>query len=345
MTIPSAADPVVRTRIPADLAGAPWADVGLPARMPTGRESMPSLLDDPPSRAVMTYRPVESFDDPHGWGSETLYALGDDGRWRRLAMADLGLLEEWWPGPDMYGAGELSPDGRWLATHAGPNVLFLDLRTGEHRLIDLGADRSVRFVRWLPDSRTLQAFSNRASGTRGVATTHLVGISGDARLSPYGRQAIAYEPDGTAVKFTRTHLLRWTAEGGTPTQEPVPAFWQVQGQSWTAHHGAELSVVPIFREAAEITDLLAVDGSSLEPVARLVNRRGGYLGQGESLGISYGWLDDETLLTSTSSWIVTWSPGEGRLRRVVRMPTTPPGVWASWSASVALDLLRPPTSG
>jgi hypothetical protein len=345
-TSPSATAPqrdtVVRTRLPADLSALPWADVGLPARMPTGQESMPWLLDDPPGRAVMSYRPVESWDDPRGWASETIYILGTDGSWRRLAMAGLGLAEEWWPGPDTYGAGQVSPDGRWWASHVGPHVLLLDLRTGEQRLAHLGDDRSVRFVRWLQGSDVLQAFSNRASGNVGVSSTHLVHVSGKVRVSPYGRDAVAFEPDGTAVRFTRTHLLRWASESATPTRDPVPGFWRAQRRSSTAHHGERLSIVPIFRELAEVDDLLAVDGTSLEPVARLVNRRGGYVGPGETLGTSFGWLDEKTLLTSTSSWLVTWTPAEGELRRVVRMPRVPPYVWAGWSASFALDLLTPP---
>jgi hypothetical protein len=124
--------------------------------------------------------------------------------------------------------------------------------------------------------------------------------------------------------------------------DPVPRWWQAQRQSFGVFHGDRLSVLPNFREAAEVDDLLAVDRSSLEAVGRLVNRRGGYFGEGESLGMTYGWLDDQTLLTSTSSWLVTWAPAEGVLRRVVRMPDVPPHIWAAWSASVALDLLRPP---
>ena len=340
MTDPPVA-PVMETRLPADLADVPVADIGLPARMPTASESLPSLLDDPPGRAVMSYRPVESFDDPQGWSGEAFYVLGTDGGWRRLAMADLDLPEDWWPGHDMYGAGQVSPDGRWWAAYAGPNVLLMNLRTSEHRLVDLGTDRSVRFVRWLPDSRALQAFSNRASEAHGVSSTHLVRVSGNVRVSPYGPLAVAFEPDGTAVKFTAHHRLRWADPATTPTKDAVPGWWHLQGDSWRSHHGERLSILPIFRETAEVEDLLAVDRATLEPAARLVNRRGGFVGPGESMGISYGWLDDETLLTSTSSWLVTWAPAEGELRRVVRMPRVPPYVWAGWSASFALDLLGP----
>jgi hypothetical protein len=84
----------------------------------------------------------------------------------------------------MYGAGQLSPDGRWWASHVGTNVLLLDLRTGSHRLIDLGADRSVRSVQWLPDSRTVQSFTQRAAGQVGRSSTHLVDLAGERRVSP-----------------------------------------------------------------------------------------------------------------------------------------------------------------
>ena len=232
-----------------------------------------------------------------------------------------------------------------MAGIAGPNVLLLDLRTGRHRLIHLGDDRSVRFVRWLPDSRTLQAFANRAAGSLGTSSTHLVDVRGGSRLSPYGRHAVGYEPDGTAVRFTPTHRLRWAHEGAAPIKEPTPGLRHLQSRSWTVEHGVELSAVPVLRERAMLDDLLAIESQSMTPVARLVNRRGGFVGAGESLGITYGWLDAGTLLTSTSSWIVTWEPRAGELRRVVRTPRVPPHVWAGWDASFALDLLRPPRRG
>jgi hypothetical protein len=73
--------------------------------MPTGRESMPSLLDDPPGRAVLSYRPIEYEHDPQGWAGETIYLWGVDGRWRRLSMLDLGLPDEGWPGPTCTAPG------------------------------------------------------------------------------------------------------------------------------------------------------------------------------------------------------------------------------------------------
>jgi hypothetical protein len=340
---PPSERPVVKTRLPADLRDAPRTDIGLPRGLPTGDEPFPSALDDPPGRAVMSYRPVETLDDPEGWIGETLYLLGVDGRWRRLAMAEFGLREAWWPGTDMYGAGQVSPDGRRWATHVGSDVMVLDLRTGTHRLYPVGDGRTeVRFVRWLPHSRTLQAYSSGTNQAPRVNMTHLVDVTGEVRVSPYGRLGVAFEPDGTAVLFGRSYRFRWADAEAAPTKDRVPRFWQAHRRSYTALHGKRLSIVPIFRELAEVDDLLAVDTASLAPVARLVNRSGAYVGAGEGLGISYGWLDEKTLLTSTSSWLVTWTPAEGELRTVVRMPRVPPNVWAGWSASFALDLLRPP---
>ena len=206
---------------------------------------MPLLFDDPPGRALMSYRPVESLDDPRGWASETTYLLGTDGGWRRLAMADLGLAEEWWPGPDTYGAGQVSPDGRWWALHVGPNVLLMNLRTGEHRLAHLGDD-AVGAVRAVAAGQAAVCRRSRvrASGHLGVSSTHLVDVTGKVRESPYGRFAVAYQPDGTAMRFTATHRLRW-AEGSTkPTRDRVPGFWHAQRRSWTFQHGERLSIVP-----------------------------------------------------------------------------------------------------
>jgi len=306
----------VVTRLPPHPGRLVAVDVGLPPRMPTADAVLPSLLDDPPGRALMAYRPIEHLDDPAGWASETLHVYGSDGRWRRLTMTDFGLPEAWWPGPDMYGVGELSPDGRTWAARAGPSVLLLDLRTAGWRLVRV-ADRAtrVRWARWLPDSRTLQVHSYGTPTIPNRHITHLLDMSGAVRRSPYGRP-VAFEPDNKAV------VSGPLARGN---------------RAWMSVHGETATVVPRFIEKRGVDDLVVIDRDALTPTARLVNRA-----TGEYLGVTYGWLDDQTVLTSTNSWLVTWTPADGTLHRVARMPTVPAGEYAGWSASVALDLLHAP---
>ena len=92
----------------------------LPRAVPDRVDDLPSLLTDPPGRAVLTFHPPEGFDDPAGWASETLLFYGSDRRWRSLRMGELGLPAQAWPGADTYGAGSLSPDGRWWAGRSTP---------------------------------------------------------------------------------------------------------------------------------------------------------------------------------------------------------------------------------
>lgn len=126
----------------ADLERAPWArGYRLPRRPPPPADKVPRLLDDLPGRAVMTYYAEPSHlagfagsPYPTAWDRETIYFLGDDLRWRVLPMTDLGLADSAWYGTDNYGAGSLSPDGRWWGTTSMNGSVVLDLRTGRvHR--------------------------------------------------------------------------------------------------------------------------------------------------------------------------------------------------------------------
>ncbi|AIY16297.1 hypothetical protein GUY44_21490 [Pimelobacter simplex] len=126
-----------------DLDRAHWATgYRLPRQMPEDLQELPDLLDDLPGKAIATV--YGEIDDLNGrvpprtyatpWARETVYFYGDDGRWRVLHLEDLGLPAAGWQGSDSYGAGALSPDGRWWATKSLRGSVVLDLATGElHR--------------------------------------------------------------------------------------------------------------------------------------------------------------------------------------------------------------------
>jgi hypothetical protein len=88
--------------------------IRLPNTIPPVDAAVPSLLDDLPGRAVVVINPeITTLNSPgEGWSGLTLLFFGVDGRWRRLAMEDLGLPDSAIYG-DTYSSGALSTDGRW----------------------------------------------------------------------------------------------------------------------------------------------------------------------------------------------------------------------------------------
>ena len=220
-----------------DLETAPRLRSLLPAVVPADADH-PSVLVDPPGRALMAYHPPEfcDADAGSGWQTETVLLFGADGRWRRLSLDDLGLPAAAWPGWDTYGAGALSPDGRWWAGRSRPGVVLFDLRTGRHRLVDLDTNW-VAEVRWRADSRSLVAATHPRRGA--ALRTHEVFVPGlRGRVGPFERwehQTAAYDgrlaavdqprrPDG---EFGRRADLVVT-RAGTVAPEAVLRFDQAE---------------------------------------------------------------------------------------------------------------------
>lgn len=315
-----------------DPATFPLLPTALPRHVPPRPQALPSVLEDPPSRVLMTYHPPESFqEDAEGWASEQVLFYGADGRWRRLGMEDLRLPEAAWPGPDTYGAGELSPDGHWWAANSLAGVVLLNLRTGDSRLVRLPLPRVAQLT-WLPDSSSFVAFYGDGPATRTikVSVPH-------ARFTPvpYQQYRVGFEEDGTPVALERlpdgqARMVAWQGRRKVGRGR-VPA-WLVQNMSpmpvLSAPDWFALVASPPnrFRKVR----VAVVDSATREVQAVLRVRPDDHHVHG-----LVGWLDAETLLLQTAHHIVAWRPNERRIYRVTEAPPSKPATW--WTVNVATD--------
>ena len=142
----------------------------LPASVPDPSADLPSLLDDPPGRVLMTWYPAPASGcDVSGWATETIYFYGQDGQWRRLNMVDLGLPKSTWPGCASNGPGSLSPDGKWWTVGAKGLFVLLDLETGD---LVTKKSRMSWGGTWTQDSHQVIKFGDR----KGAALWEVSGI-------------------------------------------------------------------------------------------------------------------------------------------------------------------------
>jgi hypothetical protein len=140
---------------PMRVARTRWAHSNVPRTVPEPGDSLPSLLDDLPGRAlVASYVPRPAL----GFDGEAIELYGVDGRWRRLALGDLDLPDDGWSGGDTYGAGALSPDGRWWAGPMRGGMFLVDLSDGNMSIGRVlgGSRRALAWFAWSPDSDELR---------------------------------------------------------------------------------------------------------------------------------------------------------------------------------------------
>ena len=274
----------------------------LPRSFPADDAALPGLRSDPPDRAVLAYHPREWFEGASGWASERVFLLGVDGRWRSLELEDLGLPESAWPGPDTYGAGELSPDGRLWAGRTNDGVLIVDLGTGRSRQVAIPGSTYSAYAAWRADGSRLDVVQYLRGG--GGRTTWTI----DPRTDQVRRSARRLPLLGRSPRGTRRVLV---AQG-------VPRDHVQDG----ALVGPTYTLLRLRRA------VLAVDGTSGAPVARL---RSGVL--------THAWLEGDRLLVSHGpSGLVVWDVRTGAAELATRVrPRT--GAGRYWSASVATDLL------
>lgn len=324
------ADPAVeRARLlPADLATLPRLRTGLPRDVPDAAENLPSLIGDPPGRVSMVYHPHETWDhSKQGWDSETVLFFGRDQTWRRLNLGDLGLDEAAWPGPDTFGAGRLSPDGRWWASHSIRGIILLDLTTGRARLVEL-PEPEVWQLTWLPNSRSLVAYYGSGPAEDSVRVS-----VPDLTMTPvrYKQHQVGFEPDGTPVSMERTRagarLVEWRGSRKT-LRVPVPAWLtesslpqgvvasqesfatRVQADNYTTN-----SIVVVESESGEVTGIL----KAVDTVLGIASDR---------------WMNDDLLLLDTANHVLAWRPGRQRLYRVTSIPAGD-GYWTADFAPAA----------
>jgi hypothetical protein len=165
------------------------ADVALPSRIPGDGDGLPSVLDDPPGRAVMAVRTNITqlnigVDD---WSAIRILLYGADGEWRRLDLGELGL-EDAAIYQDTYGAGRLSPDGRWWMGPMHDGVVLVDLSMGEARQQSVPVG-GVATAAWIPGTNSIAV-----NGVRIDLAT------GKVRRTPYRFAGeVGFEPDGTPL--------------------------------------------------------------------------------------------------------------------------------------------------
>lgn len=213
-----------------DLESWPWLPGSLPRRVPTDAGALPTVAADPPGRALLAVHVGERLDDPWEWAAENILVHGIDGRWRRLDLAGLGLSGGA-PYVDSYGAGDLSPNGRWWVGRAREGVVLVDLGKGRVELVELGRGGGAQ-IAWLSDNSGFLVQGRRPGGsdlvdlrTRSVES-RAVGL-GTAGLGATGPGA------GTGLTVTETGSgERWEVAAATPCSGSTTATRP--SASWTA---------------------------------------------------------------------------------------------------------------
>lgn len=331
---PAASRAITVQRLPADLESLPRLRTELPRGIPGDVESMPRLVDDPPGRAMVVYHPPERWSDPvQGWASETLLFHGVDGRWRRLRMDELNLPDSSWGSSDTYGAGSLSPDGRWWAGQSRDGVILLDLRTGRSETVDMGS-RWTAHVQWRPDSRSLLV----SHGNR-TMRAELLELPGQRRTAlPFRPWQAEFAPDGVAYSLQaaghrRAELVAWRGDEPVVRGEvTLPGLRQWAGERAGPVMTEGRFLFPVQRSPYRVVDLVVIDLATLESEARLhidAQARRRYAG--------VEWLDPRTVLLEAGTGLLAWRPDDGTFFRVMSAPT-PRNGYAS--LDVATDLAR-----
>ena len=321
--------------MPRDLTSLPRLRTALPRRIPSDVSALPALVDDPPGRAIAVYHPPELWPEPvEGWASETLLFCGVDGEWRRLRMDELGLPDDTWAGHDTYGAGSLSPDGRWWAAHSRDGVVLLDLRTGTSETLDVGLRWAS--VEWRADSRSFVV--GRGGPGRRPGLIELPSLR--RTTLPYQYWQASFAPDGTQLSLRRTardrvELLTWDGDRAVSRgQLSLPGLGSSRDRR---PFGAEVTdgrlLTVVQRPPYRTLDLVVVGIDSVEVEARL------HL-SARDRGKSYRnatWLDPETVLLEIGPGLIAWRPAEAEFFRVMASPTPHNGFA---SLRIATDLAR-----
>lgn len=325
---------VVVQTLPSDLASLPRLRTALPRSIPTDPASLPELMDDLAGRATAVYHPPERWPEPVvGWASETLLFHGVDGQWRRLRMDELGLTEASWPGADTYGAGSLSPDGRWWAGKSRTGVVLLDLGTGRLETIRMGT-RWTASVEWRDDSRSL-VVGHGGNGQR----AEVVELPSRRRtVLPYEYWQADFAPDGTAYSLKAAdrgsaELISWRGDRPVSLGDlslPGLRSWEGGMIGPDVTDGRLLAFVQ--RAPYRVVDLMVFSTDDLQVEARL------HLSASQVLTYRAAeWLAPETVLLETGPGLIAWRPADGTFFLVTRT-ATPRKAYAS--LDVAVELAR-----
>jgi hypothetical protein len=307
------------------------ARTNMPTSVPRTNEDLPALLDDLPGRAVMTwYLAPPSGCDVQGWARETIDFYGVDGTWRRLNMADLGLPDSAWPGCQTYGAGSLSPDGRWWVTGAKGLFVLLNLESGHL----VTRDSRVGWPgSWAQNSEQLATAGMKSGSLWQVPGIHLTDTPGmkDAGLSwplPGGGYVTdddtkSNDPDGGSM------TLRYYSSNGDLSQTrqvptPPASDCSIEG----GFLGDRVGMVCLTKQS-EPHMFYVLDESSwdVEVALRVPDGVDAYPWQ---------WLNPDLWALNTSDGIGMWRIDEGEFARALSLPDEPKS--AKWYAFNSFDL-------
>ncbi len=330
----TSAAPAPRTQPPPrDWSRVPWTG-GRRRVAPDAATQAPSVLTDP-ARAQLVYHPTERLDDPDGWAGERLFFLGVDDRWRTLDMGDLGLPEDSWPGPDTYGSGALSRDGRLWAAHTRGGAVLLDLTSGAVRRVPFPAGRSdVLYLNWMPGQDVVSAYAAVAQSSK-YSTFH---FDTEGRVTPvrYPAWRTRFDVDGTPVEIRgasgqRLRVKRWADDAVTSsTLTPgVEVPRQIRRRAFGVFHTKYVALLAARRSwpSRQPAQVWVLDKGTGAMAARL---------QVPATTSIVGWTDDRLRLLIANRRLVDWEPRTGRLRRVLDLPGPYPahGEWAGTTVSL-----------
>lgn len=281
-------------------------------------------------RARFAYHPTERWDDPEGWAGERIFFLGVDDRWRVLDMGDLRLPVDSWPGPDTYGPGSLSRDGRIWAGKARGGVVLLDLSRAAVRYVRLPEGRSrVAYVDWVPGQKVVSAYA--APGSTKFSTFH---VDNKGRVAPaaYPGSRTRFDVDGTPVEVIgtdrrRLKLTRWGDDGISSKTFAlgVEIPRSIRSPTFGVFGAAEVALYAHGGDwpSAATAQVWVLDKNTGAMNARL---------RVPATSQIVDWTDDGWLrLLVANRRVVEWEPRTGQIRQVLDMPGPYPvlGEWAA----------------
>lgn len=323
----------VQRLLDVDPATFPILRTQLPRKLPKSDADLPSILDDPPGRAALTYHPPETwFEGPTGWTTEDILFYGDDGHWRLLRMEDLGLPDSAWFA-DTYGSGTLSPDGRWWIAPSQLGVILLDLSTAESKVLALPGNETQGELEWIPGEAAFVAMTYRGRKDFGFEVSVR---DGKATRTPFLPHHVGYEPDGTPLSMQnvgggKARLVEWSGRRRVERfVAPTPGPGRGRGPFGViATTGRVANTASWLADSYNRNTVTVVDSETGTVQAVLEHRQ-----RTSSVEVYLGWLDPETFLLKTRTHVLAWRPDEQRMYRVMNVPEGPKDLY--WTVSVAL---------
>jgi hypothetical protein len=322
----------VQRLLDVDPATLPVLRTQLPRRVPDADADLPSVLDDPPGRAVLTYHPPETwFAGPTGWATEDILFYGHDGKWRRLRMEDLGLPDSA-SFMDTYGAGTLSPDGKWWIAPSRLGVILLDLSTAESRVLELDGTMSQAELEWIPGEPAFIAMTYVGRRDFGFKVSV---PDGKTTRTPFLPHQVGYEPDGTAISMQKlpegeARVVEWVGPRAVERfVAPIPASGRGRrlfGVLATTGRFLTSASGPSDNYNKNTLTVSNSETGELQAVLQLRTRR-------VPVEAYLGWLDQETFLLRTRTHLLAWRPDEQQIYRVMDVPEGPKDLY--WTVAVS----------